>query len=216
MSFCMYCKVKTDDTYKGLNILPYRKHGEEKRVDILERLRSILFYMLDNHCKVIQTSFDLHYPELQDFEYMNRDIYSFINEFIKSLNKRYCSGHYVDTKYLWVREQKTSCHPHYHIVVFCNGNAIQSPYTIFNKAEYYWFKTIVYQDKKLIDYCDRSNGIKHENGIMIDVNKNDFEKQLNNGFRDSSYLAKICSKDIRDKYSCVFGSSQISPFKQNK
>ena len=112
----MYCKVKTDDTYKGLNILPYRKHGEEKRVDILERLRSILFYMLDNHCKVIQTRFDLHYPELQDFEYMNRDIYSFINEFIKSLNKRYCSGHYVDTKYLWVREQKTSCHPHYHIV----------------------------------------------------------------------------------------------------
>ena len=51
---------------------------------------------------------------------------------------------------------------------------------------------------------------------MIDVNKNDFEKKLNNGFRDSSYLAKICSKDNRDKYSCVFGSSQISPFKQNK
>lgn len=56
----MYCKVKTDDTYKVLNILPYRKHGEEKRVDILERLRSILFYMLDNYCKVIQTRFDLH------------------------------------------------------------------------------------------------------------------------------------------------------------
>lgn len=205
----MYYKVKTQNTYKGLDILPCRKHGEEKILDILERLRSILFYMLDNHCKVIKTRFDLHYPDIEDFEFLNRDIYSFTNEFIKSLNRTYCSGHYVDAKYLWVREKKMCIHPHYHVVVFCNGNAIQNEYTIFDKAEYYWTKTIGYPDKKLVDHCNKNNGFKHENGIMIIPNKYDFESQLNKAFRASSYLAKTDSKDIRDKYSCTSGSSQI-------
>lgn len=138
--FSMYYKVETGGSYRGLNILPKSKTGEEKRLDILERLCSIVFYMLDNHSKVMQTRFDLRYPDIESFEYFNGDIYPFINAFTKSLNKRDCSGHYVDAKYLWVREQKTSCHPHYHVVVFCNGNAIQSPYTIFEKAEYYWEK----------------------------------------------------------------------------
>lgn len=206
----MNYKVETNSTYRGLNILPCRRDGEEKRTDILDRLRSILFCMLDKHCKVIQTRFDLHYPDIQDFEHINRDIYHFINEFTKALNRMNCSGHYVDAKYLWVREQSLSVHPHYHVVVFCNGNAIKSPYTIFDKAEYYWSKTISYPDNKLVDRCYRNNGFKHENGIMMDINKYDFESQLNKAFRASSYLAKTGSKESREKYACSSGSSHIS------
>lgn len=205
----MYYKVETSGSYRGLNILPKSKKGEEKRLDILERLRSIVFYMIDNHSKVMQTRFDLRYPKIENFEYLNRDIYPFINEFTRSLNRMNCSGHYVDAKYLWVREQKTSYRPHYHVVVFCNGNAIQSPYKIFEKAEYYWEKTIGYRDRRLVNYCLENNGIKHENGIMINRNKYNFEFQLNKAFKAASYLAKLESKDTRDKYSCVYGSSHI-------
>ena len=206
----MNFKLITSDTYNGLDILPTRFPGEEKRSDILDKIFEPMLYMLQRHNKVLQTRFDLHYPDINGFEYLNRDIYNFSNEFCKALNRKYISGHFVDVKYIWAREQKIDKNPHYHFVVFCNGNAIQNPFTIFKEAHHYWAKTIGYPSEGLIDYCFRNNGKNHDNGIMIRKDREDHEANIKKAYRAASYLAKIGTKDIRDKYSCSFGSSHVS------
>lgn len=89
----MNFKLITSDTYNGLDILPARFPGEEKRSDILDKIFELMLYMLQRHNKVLQTRFDLHYPDINGFEYLNRDIYNFSNEFCKALNRNI----YLDT-----------------------------------------------------------------------------------------------------------------------
>lgn len=85
----MNFKLITYDTYNGLYILPARFPREEKRYDILDKIFELMLYMLQRHNKILQTRFDLYYPDINSFDYLNRDIYNFSNEFCKVLNRIY-------------------------------------------------------------------------------------------------------------------------------
>lgn len=74
----------------------------------------------------------------------------------------------LDPTYIWVREQNTSQHPHFHCAVLVDGHKSQNPYRVFSTAERLWKSTIDSESDGLLHRCEKSkNGNYHKNGIMI-------------------------------------------------
>ena len=58
----MMTKVRFEDVFDGLQILPSRDYTEGKFIDILKKQTELMEFAIANHSKVMQVRFDLHYP----------------------------------------------------------------------------------------------------------------------------------------------------------
>lgn len=184
--------------------------GNDMINGIMDKYHSALEQSLTDHSKVMQVRLDLRYPEnghatpnsthIQDFSYnLKRNL----------TRKKFAGSHNPDPKFLWVREQNESEHPHYHALMLVNGNALDNPHSILEKASSLWGRALGVDPAGLVHRCDRDrNGNRQENGIMIRRGSPDEAAQRAKCEQQASYLAKAYSKDIRPKGAWTCGGTR--------
>ncbi len=169
----------------------------------LEKIDTTIKDMIEKHSKVMVVRFDIRYPDNENIKSDNTDIYKFTYNLKRSLNREKIEGgHNVDARIIHVEEKNTSLNPHHHFAVLVNGNAKNKYYPIVEKANKIWKKTLNTDQDGLVDFCN-----KIENGIMIDRNDDNRERDLDKAFFQLSYLAKTNGKQDRKKGSWILKSS---------
>lgn len=172
---------------------------------ILSALGTLLNYYTEAHAKTLVVRFDIRYPENYTEETKRSDI----SRCMQKIIQRYKRQGY-DPQYMWTAEQSTSVHPHYHCVLFINGNMTQNPYHVFQTVESLWGSTIGVPAQGLIHYCTQGkDGTPHENGIMLRRADSDFNDKLQAVQRQVSYLAKSEGKGEYNDGMRDFGISRI-------
>ena len=176
----------------------YNSHKMDKGSyqEILQSIDDLLTTMTNRHNKVLFIRFDLTYP--QNNSYPNDN--ALLSRFIETL-QLHCKRRQLDPHYLWVREQASSDHHHYHFIFLLNGNKIQNPYGFFNKATDLWGKCL---------NVDTSGLVHYGTNLMIRRNSPEFNLTLQGCFTGASYLAKAYSKGNAPPGVREMGMSNIS------
>ncbi|MDD2389219.1 MAG: inovirus-type Gp2 protein [Desulfobacterales bacterium] len=172
--------IINDDQYLHYTINNFNKNEQGSYKEILEPIDNLLKTMINKHNKVLFIRFDLTYPQYGNFSNNNE----LLSRFIETLTV-YWKRKKIDPLYLWVREQATSDNHHYHFMLLLNGNLIQNPFRVFEKAEELWGRCLGVVGKGLVH-----KGID----LMIRRNTPEFEQQRQDCFKHASYLAKVYSK----------------------
>lgn len=173
--------------------------------DMQKRLTNLQEYMCEKHSKTLVVRYDLHYPREYQSSGDNKDISRTTAKLIQHYKRL---G--IDTAYAWSRERGQSHNPHYHCVLFLDGQKVNSYMSVFYNASKYWSSTI--GCKGTIHYClEDRKGNPQENGIMI-ANSKDHKRE--DRFNDSHYQVSYLSK-VRDKAPAKdglrdYGMSRIS------
>lgn len=190
-------KVTYDSTFHNhpINTNKEKNHGCYE--EILEDIESSINMYSERHSKVLCIRLDVKYPK-SDTSHDKKKIYNFTYNLKRSLNReKIQGGHKVDPCILYVDEKHNECHEHYHYFIMVNGNAHQHTTKIHGKANRLWSKMINSNETGLIDFCDK----KGKNGIVIDRNSTEYDKQYDEAFYQASYLAKVRGKENIDKGS---------------
>ena len=196
-------KIIYENIYNNhtINTSKERRHGCYKKA--LEKIDNTLTKMIKKHSKIMIVRFDLRYPTNSNYESNSQDINRFTYNLKRSLDREKIEGgHNVDAKVLHVEEKNTSNNTHHHYAVIVNGNVKNNYYPIVEKAEKIWKKTLNTDQDGLVDFCNRI-----ENGIIIDRNNENRERELEKAYFQLSYLAKINGKQDRKKGSWLIKSS---------
>ncbi len=117
------------------------------------------------------------------------------------------SHHKVDPQILWVKEQEAGTkNPHYHLVVFVNGNAVKSGWSLQKRAERQWANAIGQDEAKgLVNNCNQSG----PDSILVDKNSPEFETEINRAYYQGGYLAKTRGKAHRAKGEWRSGGTRV-------
>lgn len=180
--------------FRGLPVNCRNRDGP-LREDILEAIHKRLFYMTEKFSRVLFFRFDLRIP--QEFFPLppdNEKLSAFLNSFTTYLNRSR-----IEYQYVWVREQHSSQHPHYHLIFFLNGNLTVSPHNHLKRAEKLWTNLFnnpdVTENRGLLHRCNRrADGGTQSNHILISRNSDRFYDDVERCFRWASYLAKMNTK----------------------
>ena len=189
----------TYDTNKYL--INRGRHGD---LGIRDNIQAVLTALLEYVCaqngKVLTVRFDVRYPVGYFSSGDNRDISRMMAKLVQRYKRDGLNPHYA-----WVRERNYSHNPHYHCVLFLNGNKMRHYNHVFENAERYWQLTIGAFQRGLIHRC---NG--HPNGILIERYKiQEFVKKFAAVHYQLSYLAKDADKsEPKDGYRDI-GASRL-------
>lgn len=115
---------------------------------IFDRLNSLIDFYLSRHSRMFVVRADIRYPKNYGIVYNNKQISTTIENMIDFLKY-----HKLDPKYMWIREQLTSIHPHYHSLFLLNGQKIRYGRLVYEKLAEYWSREIKYGSKGLIYHC---------------------------------------------------------------
>lgn len=178
--------------------------------NIMDKYHDTLEQSLAAHSKVMQVRLDLRYPENGYTTPDSKHIHDFNYNLKRNIARQKCAGdHDPDPKLIWVREQNRSEHPHYHVLLLVNGNAMRNPHSIFEKADRLWGRALGVDPTGLVHHCTKGrHGNKQENGIMIRRGTADEAAQRAKCEQQASYLAKAYSKDIRPKGAWTCGGTR--------
>lgn len=187
------------------------------RRDIMDVIENTCDRMTARFSRVLCIRMDVRFPADYPHDGMNSEI--------GDLTKRLREGlgfHGIEVQYVWVREQKTSENPRYHLIVFVDGHEVRSPYRIFSAAERLWGNIIGVCAVGLIDHCNHEyNGVAAQNGIMLRRPNNmasdqefDEQSQAFDSARAyvlyrASYLAKTHTKGNAPYRVREYGYSQL-------
>lgn len=81
---------------------------------------------------------------------------------------QFLKRHNYDPAYIWVLEQKTSQHPHYHCIFLMNGHKTQSGGLVLALLTRYWGNTLEVDADGLVHYCNYTiEGAVCTYGIMV-------------------------------------------------
>ncbi|SKA70006.1 YagK/YfjJ domain-containing protein [Desulfobaculum bizertense] len=193
------------EEFKEYRIQGSRDKDQACRSDILERMLSLLEEYEERHGKVFIMRMDVRYPQNYFLNSKDRHMPQFIAHLTKNLSRK---G--LDPKYIWVREQSREKHQHYHVALILNGNLIQSPYKVFNKAEELWARALGLDSAKgLISYCNKwRTGKKGSCSYMLRRGAKDYEEIKRDAFYRLSYLAKENTKGNAPRRIREFGTSK--------
>jgi len=182
---------------KALSYSNYTSHKKDQGnyQEILQSINKLLTTMTNKHNKVLFVRFDITYP--QEGLYPNDN--KLLSRFIEAL-KVHCKRKNLDPHYLWVREQASSDHPHYHVILLLNGNKTQNPRGIFNKASELWGNCLD---------VDASGLVHYGTYLMIKRNTPEFNQTFQDCFSHASYLAKAYSKGSAPQGVREMGMSNI-------
>ncbi len=160
-------------------IFPDNKHYLP---NIRRGLITLVNNYIERHNKAFITRFTLTFPS----EYNIEPSFPYVSRFIAKLIQ-YLKRKGYDGQYLYVREQKTSEHPHFHFVVLVNGNKVQHPRIVTDVAKKFWNLTLAI-DK------DTNGYVHYDCSQMIRVKSPNFNEQQKRTFIFLRYLAKAMTK----------------------
>lgn len=135
---------------------------------------------IERHNKAFIVRFTVTFPKIYELD----NTYPYISRFIAKIVQYFKRKKY-DPNYLWVREQNTSEHPHYHFIFIVNGNKMQHPKNITEKALEFWSLTL---------NTDATGRIHYDYSQMLRRSDVDFYRQRLNAFNNLKYLAKVFTK----------------------
>ena len=206
-------KTTTSNTYRGYSINTGKDKNLPCSTKCLDQLVDTVEYMSENHSKVLAVRADIHSELDSEKVLTRRDVTRAIENTKRNINSKFKdSKNNPDIKFIVTTEQTSpEANPHYHVMAFANGNAIQNGYSIFSELNKQ-VKNKLDTDNDGLVHFSGSNG---EKGIMIDRNSDDFEQQMNNAVYAGSYLAKTKSKEHNPKGSRVSSSSMITRSNDN-
>ena len=171
---------------------------------IIQKIKYVLDNMLDNHSKIMVVRFDIRFPINANIENYRELVSEFDYNLKRKLNReRIVGGHKVDAKTIYVEEQNRGEHPHYHFAVIVNANAKHKYHDILRTVNGLWMDMLGSYELGLVDYCN-----KYENGIIIDKNSDNYNESYDKVLYQLSYLAKVHSKENRDKGSWLVRGSR--------
>lgn len=163
--------------------------------EILEAFDNLFNAAISKHNKILFNRMDLTFNDTSIYPCDN----NLMSRFMEALTL-HCKRLGLDPLYLWVREQATSINHHYHVILLLNGNLIQNPHEIFNKATYLWGNCLKTDAAGLVHYGTH---------IMIRRNDNDFDFNYNEALKLAEYLAKSYSKGSAPKGVREMGMSRL-------
>lgn len=163
--------------------------------ELYDNISSIMHTYLAQHSKVFIVRADIRYP--QDYPLVP-DNFHIQRCMAKTI--QYFRRNGYNPMYIWVREQKTAFHPHYHCLFFLNGHKTRSAGMVFDTLSRFWASTIGSNAPGLIHYCEqvvenssfpygqlilRSRGIpENVYGMMDYLAKDDGKGEPNDGLRN--------------------------------
>ena len=206
-------KTTTSNTYRGYSINTGKDNNLPCSTKTLDQLVNTVEYMSENHSKVLAIRADVHSELDSEKVLTRRDVTRAIENTKRNINSRFKdSKNNPDIKFIVTTEQTSpEANPHFHVMAFANGNAIQNGYSIYAELNKQ-VKNKLHTDNNGLVHFSGSNG---QQGIMIDRNSDDFEQQMNNVVYAGSYLAKTKSKRHNPKGSRVSSSSMITRSNDN-
>lgn len=159
---------------------------------IFQKIIDLLNFYLNKHSKCLVVRFDLTFPLSYASVMSNELISSFIQKLIQKYKRKN-----LDPYYIWVREQNTSHHPHYHCALLLNGHKVESFSFIFHDVKSLWASTLGVDVAGQVHHCNDEKYYKnYANGIMIETYQNEAQVKYEAVIRQLSYLAKM--RDKRD------------------
>lgn len=206
-------KTTTSNTYRGYPINTGKDKNLPCSTKCLDQLVDTVEHMSENHSKVLAVRADIHSELDSEKVLTRRDVTRAIENTKRNINSKLKdSKNKPDIKFITTTEQTSpEANPHFHVMAFANGNAIQNGYSIFSELNKQVKNKLDTNNDGLVHFSE-SNGQK---GIMIDRNSDDFEQQMNNAVYAGSYLAKTKSKELNPKGSRVSSSSMIKKSNDN-
>lgn len=201
-------KITTTNTYRGYSINTGKDNNLPCSTKCLGQLINAVEYMTEKHSRILAVRADIHSELDSEKVLTRRDVTRAIENTKRNINSKFKdSKNKPDIKFITTTEQTSpEANPHYHVMAFANGNAIQNGYSIFEEINRQ-VKNKLKTDTDGLVHFSESNGKK---GIMIDRNSEDFEQQKNDAIYAGSYLAKVRSKEHNPKGSRVSSSSRIT------
>lgn len=199
-------KTTTSNTYRGYSINIGKDNNLPCSTKCLDQLIDTVEYMTENHSKVLAVRADIHSELDSEKVLTRRDVTRVIENTKRNINSKFKdSKNNPDIKFITTTEQTSpEAKPHYHVMAFANGNAIQNGYSIFSELNKQVKNKLGTNNDGLVHFSE-SNG---NTGIMINRNSDDFKQQMNNVVYAGSYLAKTKSKKHNPKGSRVSSSSR--------
>lgn len=199
-------KTTTSNTYRGYSINTGKGSNLPCSTKCLDQLIDTVEYMSENHSRVLAVRADVRSEQDSERVLTRRDITRVIENTKRNINSKFKdSKNKPDIKFITTTEQTSpEANPHYHVMAFANGNAIQNGYSIYAELNNQVKNKLCTDNDGLVHFSG-SNG---QQGIMIDRNSDDFEQQMNNVVYAGSYLAKTKSKEHNPKGSRVSSSSR--------
>lgn len=169
------------------------------REDIMDVIIKSIEVYTHCHSKTFVVFFGLNYPShltITD----NTLLQVFMDRFLKHLDGT--KG--LRPMYVWVREQKASHNPHYHIMLLLNGQKIQSRYGIMAEAVRLWGD---------INQCDGTGLVHYETeSMMLRKDYQSFNQDVAQCIYYASYLAKVNTKGSAPHRQREYGCTQLSRF----
>ena len=176
-------------------------HITSYRDNILETSRQLIEHMIVNHHKVLTVRIDIRFPSSYPHNGMNDEIEQFNKNIARCFRYRN-----VDMRYIDVREQNYSYHPHYHALIIVDGNKIQNPYTILEVATRTWNGIVGSDTLGLVHLCTHQEGhpippmemIRRPSslatGAQLEQQTAAFERARRIALDHTAYLAKEFTK----------------------
>jgi len=197
----------TSNTYRGYTINTGKNNNLPCSTKPLDQIINTVEYMSENHSKVIAVRADIHSECNSEKFLTRRDVTRVIENTKRNINSKFKdSKNKPDIKFIVTTEQTSpEANPHYHVMAFANGNAIQNGYSVYAELNKQVKNKLGTDNDGLVHFSE-SNGQK---GIMIDRSSDDFEQQKNSLVYAGSYLAKTRSKEHNPKGLWVSSSSRV-------
>jgi hypothetical protein len=195
--------------------------------DYLSRIHDVLRNALAEHRRTCVFRVDLKFPAVgyePDTSVITRFIGSLKSQLHADASRKQREGQRVypcTLRYIWVREQHTSSHWHYHVAILVNRDRFNSWGRFKSPSEYTLRGEVADGSTNMTDRMRKawasalgislvdSIGLVHfaDSPYSIDVNADDFADRLNEVFHWLSYFAKVHTKHYGNRHR-NFGCSQ--------
>lgn len=181
------------------------------RTEMITPLKQLLYYYVRTHSKTMVIRFDLSFPQDYPLVYNNNAISETIAYIVKKYGRR---G--LEPMYFWCMEQKKSSHPHYHVVLFLDGQKVRSYDHVFYNVQEAWGRSLGVNVSGCVHHCNTYLGQVYMDRNGLQIRRCDgieaMQQQMQAVYNQISYLAKEDTKLPANDGLRNFGMSRLPQF----
>lgn len=171
------------------------------RAGIMRLLEDQARAMTERHSKVLPVRADFRFPQDYVQDGSNLETQKLLKNTVQ-----YYRNQGIECRYLAVREQNLSDHPHYHAMFLLDGNKVRSPYGVVQKTQELWKDIVSSSADGLVDFCkpQPSNPIpplqmirrpsSKAGGDVLAQQQGEYETAIRITLNHGEYLAKERTK----------------------